>query len=117
MHNDTRQDLRRKKLCFTCQEPWVPGHRCSWKGKAYYIEAFSDNGEDDDYQDQEQRETLETIREWPPSRGTIAIMTGVPRFHILWIRGIVQGHRVGVLIYGGESHNFIDVAWVKKRDI
>ena len=53
MGNDTRQNLRRKKLCFTCQEPWVLRHRCSRKGKAYYIEAYSDSGEDEDYQDQE----------------------------------------------------------------
>ena len=72
MDNDTQQDLRRKKLCFTCQEPWVPGHICSGKGKAYYIEAYSDNGEDDDYPDQEQRETPETVRELPPSGGTTA---------------------------------------------
>ena len=44
-------------------------------------------------------------------------MTRVPRFHTLWIRGTIQGHIVGVLIYGGASHNFIDATWVKKRDI
>ena len=44
-------------------------------------------------------------------------MIGVPRFHTLQIRGTVQGHGVGVLIDGGASHNFIDVAWVKRRDI
>ena len=44
-------------------------------------------------------------------------MTGVPRFHTLRIGGTVQGHRLEVLIDGGASHNFIDVAWVKKRDI
>ena len=117
MDNDTQQNLRRKKLCFTYQEPWVPGHRCSGKGKAYYIEAYSDNGEDDDYQDQEQGETLETIKEWYPSGGTITTMTGVPRFHTIQIRGTIQGHRVGVLIDGGAFDNFIDVAWVKRRDI
>ena len=94
MDNDTRQDLRRKKLCFTCQEPWVPGHRCSGKGKAYYIEAYFDSGEDEDYQDQEQGETPETIDEGKPSGGTIVTMTRVPRFHTLRIRGTIQGHGV-----------------------
>jgi hypothetical protein len=47
MDDATRQDLRRRKLCFSCQEPWVPGHRCAGKAKAHYIEVFSDSGEDD----------------------------------------------------------------------
>ena len=25
---DLRRELRKKKLCFTCQESWAPGHRC-----------------------------------------------------------------------------------------
>ena len=44
-------------------------------------------------------------------------MTGVPRFHTLRIKGTIQGHRLGVLIDGGASHNFIDATWVKRRDI
>ena len=115
MENDTQWDLRRKKLCFTFQEPWVPGHKCSGKGKAYHIEAYFDSGEDEDYRDQEQDETSETVDEGQASGGTIANMTGVPRFHTLQIRGTVQGHRVGVLIDGGASHNFIDATWVKRR--
>ena len=39
------------------------------------------------------------------------------RFHTLRVRGVVQGHRVGVLIYGGATHNFIDSTWVAKRGI
>ena len=54
LDDDTRQELRRKKLCFRCQEPWVPGHRCSGKGKAHYIEVYSDSGDDGDETDQEQ---------------------------------------------------------------
>ena len=38
---DLRRELRKKRLCFTCQEPWVPGHRCA-TGRAHYIEVFSD---------------------------------------------------------------------------
>ena len=89
MDNDTRQDLRRKKLCFTFQEPWIQGHRCSVKGKAYYIEDYSNIEKDEDYQDQEQGETTEIVAEGQASRGTIATMTGVPRFHTLWIRGTI----------------------------
>ena len=40
-----RDELRRKKLCFSCQEPWAPGHKCV-KGKAHYIEVFSESDEE-----------------------------------------------------------------------
>jgi hypothetical protein len=29
----------RKKLCFNCRDPWVPGHRCMGKGEIHYIVA------------------------------------------------------------------------------
>ena len=45
------------------------------------------------------------------------MLSGVPRFHTLRVRGVVQDHRVGVLIDGGATHNFIDAAWVAKRGI
>jgi len=44
----TRQELRKKKLCFSCQEPWVPGHRCAGKAKAHYIEVYYGSGEEED---------------------------------------------------------------------
>jgi len=34
MDSSIKYELRRKKLCFSCQEPWAPGHKCS-KGKAH----------------------------------------------------------------------------------
>ena len=37
-----QDELRRKKLCFICFQPWTPGHKCT-KGKAQYIKVFSDN--------------------------------------------------------------------------
>jgi hypothetical protein len=33
----------RKNLCFTCTDPWVPGHRCMGKGEIHYIEVESDS--------------------------------------------------------------------------
>ena len=62
LDEETWRELRRKKLCFSCQEPWVSGHRCSGKGKAHYIEVYSDSGDEEDEQDQEQ-EGLQTAKE------------------------------------------------------
>jgi hypothetical protein len=33
----------RKKLRFTCKDPWVPGHKCMGKGEIHYIEVVADN--------------------------------------------------------------------------
>ena len=53
--------MRRKKLCFTYQEPWVPGHRCAGKAKAHYIEVYSDSDEDE--YEQEATEELRAAEE------------------------------------------------------
>jgi hypothetical protein len=47
-------------LCFSCQEPWVPGHRCAGKAKAHYIEVFSDSGDDEEEEEQGQKEDSST---------------------------------------------------------
>ena len=49
-------------MCFSYQELWVPGHRCSGKGKAHYIEVSSDNGDEKDEIDQKQ-DGLEVAKE------------------------------------------------------
>ena len=43
---DSQQELWRKKLCFTCKEPWGPDHRCLGKGKIHYIEVMPDDDEE-----------------------------------------------------------------------
>jgi len=51
------KELTRKKLCFSCQESWVPGHKCAGKdkiGKTHYIEFYSDSDNDDEEEQQEQ---------------------------------------------------------------
>ena len=47
----SRQELRRKKLCFNCKGPWELGHQCLGKGKIHCIEVMSD---EEDEQEQEE---------------------------------------------------------------
>ena len=116
MDDATREDLSRKKLCFSCQEPWVPGHRCAGKAKAHYIEVFSDSRVDEEEEEQGQEEdppVTETEQTSMGKQGIIASLSGIPRFHTFRMRGGVQGHRVTVLVDGGASHNFIDASLVE----
>ena len=50
-------------------------------------------------------------------QGTIASLSGIPRFHTFRMRGRVQGHGVTVLVDGGASHNFIDTSLVERKGI
>ena len=53
LDDDARRELKKKRLCFTCQEPWAPRHRCA-AGKVHFIEVFSESsGEEDDEDDED----------------------------------------------------------------
>jgi hypothetical protein len=48
---------------------------------------------------------------------TLESINGVPKYNTFRMRGVLQGHKVLVLIDGGASHNFIDLALLKRRHI
>jgi hypothetical protein len=43
LDDETRRELMRKKLFFSCRHPWVPDHRCMGKGEIHYIEVATYN--------------------------------------------------------------------------
>jgi hypothetical protein len=43
LDDETRRELMRKKLCLSCRDPWVPGHRCMGKGEIHYIQVATDS--------------------------------------------------------------------------
>ena len=44
-------------------------------------------------------------------------MSGVPKFNTFGIKGVVQGKGETIMIDGGASHNFIDIAMVERRHL
>jgi len=131
MGEATKRELRRKQLCYTCKEPWVPGHRCMGKGKIHYIEVLSDNEEEIDVghlqnmevtqaeekhmHGEEEEEAMH--KQAGIKKVFIASISGVPKFITFKMRGVLQGQRVTILIDHGASHNFIDAALVNVRHI
>ena len=96
-NDDARRELKKKSLCFTCQEPWAPRHRCA-AGKAHFIEVFSESsGEEDEYEDGEagDSQTVQDHLPPPPPRvggaafaptgGTLAAMREVPKYLTLCV--------------------------------
>jgi hypothetical protein len=85
-----------------------------------------DNEEEEDY-DQLQNmeaETTETAEEevtgqdsMVEGKVTLASISGVPKFNTFRMRGVFHGKKVSVLIDGGASHNFIDLALLRRRHI
>jgi hypothetical protein len=112
MDEETQRELRRKKLCYSCKEPWEPSHRCMGKGKVHYIEVISD--EEDDSENEithiqvsgqsngkaepphleiEEEKSLQGVK-----TVTIATFSRAPRYYTFRIKGILQGQRVTALI-------------------
>jgi hypothetical protein len=121
MNKETRRELRRKKIFFSCKYLWELGHRCMGKGKVYYIEVVSvmeDDGEEEGV-GHDSDEPLQTIEQAPlqdsPKGVTIATLSGFPKYYNFRITGIMQGHRIMTLVDSGATHNFIDVALVNRR--
>lgn len=42
-HEMSRNELRKKGLCYYCKEKWNERHRCQVRGQVYYIEVVSDD--------------------------------------------------------------------------
>lgn len=111
MDEETKRDLRRRKLFFIGQEPRAPGHRCT-AGKAHYIEVFSNNdheddveleiGEDDSVTRGEGTTTTTTIKGRPfhtSRRGPCVLTWGS---QILDIEDQRHNARIVCLSFGGE---------------
>jgi hypothetical protein len=142
LDDDTRRELMRKKLCFSCRDPWVPGHRCMGKGQIHYIEVESGSEEEDEdirartdsdskdettYEPEKQPKKpqipagAQPKEETKPRRevkgGTIATLSGVPKYNTLRLKGFIQGQHMTTLVDGGATHNFIDASLVARRGL
>ena len=89
------------------------------KGKVHYIEVLSDPDEEDDaiqVQDGEHNSAEDEQPRVETEGGTIAALSGGPRFHTFKVRRVVHGC-VMILIDDEATHNFIDSALMAKRGI
>jgi hypothetical protein len=70
----------RKKLCFSCRDPWVPVHRCMGKGQIHYIEVESGSEEEDEDIQTSTDSDSETETTHEPEQAEETIDTGQDQF-------------------------------------
>ncbi|KAH9293373.1 hypothetical protein KI387_041420 [Taxus chinensis] len=114
---EARNELRRKKLCFTCRDPWTPNHRCLPKGAAHYIEVISDVEDEEESVDHEEEEEQAKEENEVPTDGTLATLSGAPRYYAFCVKGVLHGQRIIALIDSGATHNFIDESLVTRMGL
>ena len=101
--DDARRELKKKRLCFTCQESWALGHRCA-TGKAHFIEVFSESSGEEDEEDDvgagDSHAAQDPLPPPPPAAGgaafaptggALAALQGVPKYLTLRVWGTVRG--------------------------
>jgi hypothetical protein len=105
MDDNTKRELRRKQLCFTCKEPWNPSHKCMGCGQVHYIEVTSGNEEEEDYGQLQnmEAETTETTEEevtgqdsTAEGKATLASISGVPKFNTFRMRSLPGAESISI---------------------
>ena len=62
MDQETRNDLRRRKLCLSYKEPWELEHHCLGKGKVHLIEVTFEMGLDEEILNIDTKDSLEKTK-------------------------------------------------------
>ncbi|PKA53356.1 RNA-directed DNA polymerase like [Apostasia shenzhenica] len=104
------EDRRAKGLCFWCDEKFVRGHKCARKS-LNLVEV-------------EGSEILEGSKEEVDSEGEPSVhislnaLTGIPSFYTMAVEGLVQTHKIHILMDSGSTHNFINpevLKWAEQQ--
>ena len=111
LSNQKARDRREKGLCYYCDEKYTTGHRCE-RPQLFMIADPSDMPPKDD----EINHLPETELELIPEISLHAI-AGTDHPRTLRVIGMLQAHKVAVLIDGGNTHNFIDQTLAMKLSL
>ncbi|KAG5618502.1 hypothetical protein H5410_018326 [Solanum commersonii] len=104
-----------KRLCFFCDEKFVPGHKCQTSKQLYLLEVIDEQ----DQEVEENTEVQEVVEVGEEEQGEICeisvhALTGIPGFHTMRVVGYNDKRPLNILIAHGSTCNFIDEDLVKQ---
>ncbi|KAL2243763.1 UNVERIFIED_CONTAM: Retrovirus-related Pol polyprotein from transposon opus [Sesamum indicum] len=97
---------REKNLCYRCDEPYVPGHKCRYR-QVYML--LKDEGTRDSEEDKQGRQTTEAELEKEEDVSvSLHAMKGNFHYRTLRLEGTVEDKEILILINSGSTHCFLD---------
>ncbi|KAL2253796.1 UNVERIFIED_CONTAM: Transposon Ty3-G Gag-Pol polyprotein [Sesamum indicum] len=97
---------REKNLCYRCDEPYAPGHRCKYR-QVYML--LEDEGAKDNEEEEQGKYITETEKEKEEDVSvSLHAMKGDFHYRTLRLEGIVEDKEILILIDSGSTHCFLD---------
>ncbi|XP_011075658.1 uncharacterized protein LOC105160092 [Sesamum indicum] len=97
---------REKNLCYRCDEPYTPGHRCKYR-QVYML--LEDGGDKDNGEEEQGKQAIEIELE---NEGDVSVslhaMKGDFNYRTLRLEGTVEDKEILILIDSGSTHCFLD---------
>lgn len=88
-------------------------HRCVKRGQAHNLEAVSD----EEMSEEEFKTQRKKRKQDNEENGNLATLLGATKYHPFWIRSILRGQNVTVLMGSDATHNFIDEGLVTRMKL
>ncbi|KAK3041208.1 hypothetical protein RJ639_028468 [Escallonia herrerae] len=102
-----RQSKKEKGICYTCDEPFTPTHRC--KNKRLFLMVAEEKGRSDE---EEENTYEDAVQHWNENEITLHLsinaMEGQPYLNTIRLKGILNHYPISILMDSGLTHNFID---------
>ncbi|XP_074298515.1 uncharacterized protein LOC141629403 [Silene latifolia] len=99
-----------KGECYYCNQPWDKNHKCPFKEKQVFTVEVQGSEEETELEEEEIVE-IEPVEEPYIS---VSALSGNPGYQTMRVMVFVNKKPIHILIYSGNTHNFMDVNLAKQ---
>ena len=103
-------ERRAQGLCYFCDEPYSMEHNRVHKKLQLHVMEIE---EEDDAQDSPPSDATDLLQ-WKEPQISVNALTGVAGFRTMRITGYHKKRPLHILIYSGNTHNFLDTQMAQK---
>lgn len=105
-------EMRKKKLCYSCDEPYVPGHICKKPQMFMMMDVYGGEELQEPGEDVDHPAVGDNIEVEPP-KISLHTLSGHNTNSTIKLLGMVNGKSLRILVDSGSTNNFLDPSAAK----